>query len=119
MKLRKSVASLLAVSALSFSIGGIASAQEPVQSKQPMHLNSLSEDAPFKTMARSVTINVGKSYPIDDNASWAVVVKGSQYVEVSGREIVGLKDSGSNKAEVWMYKSNGALLGALYVTVRK
>ncbi|MED4649667.1 hypothetical protein P9293_20190 [Bacillus inaquosorum] len=119
MKLRKSVASLLAVSALSFSIGGIASAQKPVQSNHPLHLNSLSEDAPFKTMARSVTINVGKSYPIDDNASWAVVVKGSQYVEVSGREIIGLKDSGSNKAEVWMYKSNGALLGALYVTVRK
>lgn len=123
MNLKKSIVSLLSISALSFSIGGIASAQEAGQTKQPTliqnHINSATEEAPFKALKRSITLDVGKTYPIDDTASYAVVVRGSQYVEVSGREIKGIKDSGSNTAEVWMYKSNGALLGALEITVRK
>ncbi|WP_336736838.1 hypothetical protein [Bacillus altitudinis] len=123
MKMKKSMYSLIAVSALTFTIGGVASAQESVQtnhlSSMPITLKSLSADAPIKTNARNITINVGSSYPIDDIASYAVVVKGSQYVSVSGRDIKALKDSGSNQVEVWMYKSNGALLGALYITVRK
>lgn len=126
MNFKKTAVTAFSIPVLALSICSVASAKEP---SQPIQLNNQSiffqyignsiVDSPFKAMKRSVTIDVGETYPFDDNAAWGKVIEGTQYAIEEGHGVKGLKDSGKKQAIARMWKSNGDILGDIYITVKK
>nr|MDH3099408.1 hypothetical protein [Bacillus velezensis] len=51
--------------------------------------------------------------------AWGKVIEGTQYAKEEGHGVKGLKDSGTKQAIARMWKSNGDILGDIYITVKK
>ncbi|MCY9401552.1 hypothetical protein MOF38_17410 [Bacillus haynesii] len=121
MKFKKSVVSALSISALALSMGGVASAKEVDNSTIPI---SEAKQASFLVQDKisiqnfDLYMDPGGTYDIRKYnplaASWKT---NNKYVaDVNANGIIHANNTGD--ATITLYKSNGSLLGAIYVHVR-
>ncbi|MGE6629144.1 Ig-like domain-containing protein [Bacillus sp. NPDC077027] len=111
MKFKKTLVSALSISALSLSITGLASAQE-TQVSTAIHTAS---DI-ITVQDYNMTLTVGDTGYVGDPAAETYDTNKKSVASVDSKGYVTARSAGS--AIITLYKSNGSVLGQVYVTVK-
>ncbi|MEG7378254.1 Ig-like domain-containing protein [Bacillus subtilis] len=117
MNFKKTVVSALSVSALALSVGGVASAKEvnssPTQIQEAKHV-SVSDKISIQNY--SITLYLGGDpHQIREPLATSFASDNSYVASVSSRGIIYANHRGN--AKITLFKSDGSVLGAVYVTV--
>lgn len=122
MKFKKSIVSTLSISALALSISGVASAKEVDNSTvlipEGKQASFLLQDK-ISIQNYPITLRLGEEYDIPSHISGAKSWKSdnSYVASVTGSGIIRANNPGD--AKITVFKSNGTVLGAIFVHVPK
>ncbi|WP_440620126.1 Ig-like domain-containing protein [Bacillus subtilis] len=119
MNFKKTVVSALSISALALSVSGVASAKEvnnsPTQIQEAKHV-SVSDKISIQSYSVTLYLQGGPNqHEIREPLATSFASNNSYVASVSSRGIITANHKGN--ATITLFKSNGSVLGAVYVTV--